>query len=203
VPHETNSRASACHVSAPRVVVACLSLWTVTRFARIDLPLAASRGFTCGGLTRMRRASRDGRTSSRVNGLCPAYQGVKACCRPATQTPGGCAIGGSTPSDAGQSAGFPRQDSKSLVMLLRALKVENHPFPSAQQRRALRMLADAPHGCSVAIMLAHGFTNATLDKLVRDGLATIQPGTMRAGTRRITVVRVSITDAGRQVLTGT
>jgi hypothetical protein len=35
---------------------------------------------------------------------------------------------------------------------------------------------------------AHGFTNALLDQLVRDGLATIQPGTTRAGTRRITVV---------------
>jgi hypothetical protein len=49
-------------------------------------------------------------------------------------------------------------------------------------------------------MLAHGFTNAMLDGLVRDGLATIAPGTMCTGTRRITVVCVAITDVGRQLL---
>ena len=42
---------------------------------------------------------------------------------------------------------------------------------SVQQRRALRLLADAPHGRTVADMLAHGFTNALLDRLARDGLA--------------------------------
>jgi hypothetical protein len=31
-------------------------------------------------------------------------------------------------------------------------------------------------------MLAHGFTNAMLDALVRDGLATIRPGTVRTDT---------------------
>ncbi len=45
-------------------------------------------------------------------------------------------------------------------------------------------------------MLAHGFTNAMLNDLVRDGLATIQPGTVRTGTRRITVVWVTITEVG-------
>jgi hypothetical protein len=63
---------------------------------------------------------------------------------------------------------------------------------SAQQHRALRLPADAQHGRTVADMLAHSFTNATLDALVRDGLATIQPETMRDGK-----VRVAITDAGR------
>ena len=71
---------------------------------------------------------------------------------------------------------------------------------SVQQRRALRLLADAPHGRSVADMLAHGFTNATLDRLARDGLATIQPATMRTGTRRISVVWVAITEAGQRAL---
>jgi hypothetical protein len=38
-----------------------------------------------------------------------------------------------------------------------------------------------------------------LNGLVRDGLATIQPGTMRAGARRVTVVWVAITDvAGKR-----
>ena len=68
------------------------------------------------------------------------------------------------------------------------------------QRRALRLLADAQHGRTVANMLAHGFTNALLDRLARDGLATIQPGTIRTGTRRITVIWVVITEAGQQAL---
>jgi hypothetical protein len=71
-----------------------------------------------------------------------------------------------------------------------------------QQLRALRLLADTPQGRTVAGMLAHGFTNAMLDRLARDGLATIQVETMRAGTRRITVVWMVITDAGQQALVG-
>jgi hypothetical protein len=49
-------------------------------------------------------------------------------------------------------------------------------------------------------MLAHGFTNALLDGLARDGLAAIQPGTIRAGTRRIAVVWVVITETGQRAL---
>jgi hypothetical protein len=36
---------------------------------------------------------------------------------------------------------------------------------SVQQHRALRLLADAPHGRTVADLLAHGFTNGLLDRL--------------------------------------
>jgi hypothetical protein len=71
---------------------------------------------------------------------------------------------------------------------------------SVQRRRALSLLADAPHGRTVADMLAHGFTDAFLDRLAFDGLATIQPGAIRLGTRRITVVWVAITDTGRRTL---
>jgi hypothetical protein len=67
-------------------------------------------------------------------------------------------------------------------------------------RRALDLLADSPHGRTVANMLAHGFTNTMLDGLVRDELAIIEPGTMRTGTRRITVVWVAITEIGREVI---
>jgi hypothetical protein len=72
--------------------------------------------------------------------------------------------------------------------------------PSANQRRALGLLAGCPHGCSVSNMLAHGFTNAMLDGLVRDGQATMAPGTVRTGTRRITIVWIAISDVGREVL---
>ena len=68
------------------------------------------------------------------------------------------------------------------------------------QRRALTLLVGRPHGCTVAKMLAHGFTNAMLDSLERDGLVALQPGTVRTGTRRITVVWVAITDTGRAVV---
>ena len=71
---------------------------------------------------------------------------------------------------------------------------------SVQQHRALRLLADAPHGRTVAHLLAHGFTNALLDRLARDGLATIQPETICTSTRRITVIWVEITEAGQRAL---
>jgi hypothetical protein len=40
---------------------------------------------------------------------------------------------------------------------------------SADQRRAFRLLAGSPHGCTEAILLAHGFTTEMLTVLVRDG----------------------------------
>jgi hypothetical protein len=72
---------------------------------------------------------------------------------------------------------------------------------SVHQCRALKLLVDMPHGRrAVADVLAYGFTNVLLDQLARDGLATIQPGTLRTGTRRITVVWVAIAEAGRRAL---
>jgi hypothetical protein len=56
-----------------------------------------------------------------------------------------------------------------------------------EQRRALRLLAGSPLGATEAIMLAHGFTNAMLDAMVRDGLATADRRAMRAGRQPITV----------------
>jgi hypothetical protein len=46
-------------------------------------------------------------------------------------------------------------------------------------------------------MLAHGITAETIESLVRDGLATAQAETTRAGGR---TKRVKITDAGLQAL---
>jgi hypothetical protein len=71
---------------------------------------------------------------------------------------------------------------------------------SAEQRRALRLLVGSPFGRTEAIMLAHGFKAEVLAGLLRKGLATIQPGTVRAGRRRIEVVWVMITDGGRRAL---
>ena len=52
---------------------------------------------------------------------------------------------------------------------------------STERHRALRLLAGSPLGVTEAIMLAHGFTNAMLDALVWDGLATAEQREMRAG----------------------
>jgi hypothetical protein len=41
--------------------------------------------------------------------------------------------------------------------------------PRSQRHRALEMLAGSPLGVTEAIILAHGFTNAMLDALVREG----------------------------------
>jgi hypothetical protein len=49
-------------------------------------------------------------------------------------------------------------------------------------------------------MLAHGFTNAMLDALVRNGVATAEQQAMKAGRQPITVTWLAITDAGRQAL---
>jgi hypothetical protein len=73
---------------------------------------------------------------------------------------------------------------------------------AAEQNRALRLLAGSPHGCTEAIMLAHGFTAELLVDLVHDGLAMAVPGIMYAGARPIEVTRLRITDLGRQAVTG-
>jgi hypothetical protein len=78
----------------------------------------------------------------------------------------------------------------------RLSKVENPSELGDERQRALRLLADAPHGRALAIMLAHGFPNAMLDKLVSDRLATAQPGTVYFGIRRTTVVWVAISEVG-------
>jgi hypothetical protein len=72
----------------------------------------------------------------------------------------------------------------------------------SDRRRALRLLADAPEGVTEALMLAHGFRVELLVDLCIAGLATAKPEHMRAGRRTVEVVRLKITDAGRQALTG-
>jgi TolB-like protein len=73
---------------------------------------------------------------------------------------------------------------------------------SAEQRRALELLAGSPRGCTKARLLADGFTVDMLTDLVREGLATAQRETMRVGGRQIRVERYRITDDGRRALEG-
>ncbi len=68
------------------------------------------------------------------------------------------------------------------------------------QRRALRRLADVPHGIAETLMIAHGFRRESIDVLVLAGLATVVTDTVKIGEETIKVDLVMITDAGRTAL---
>jgi hypothetical protein len=67
-----------------------------------------------------------------------------------------------------------------------------------EQRRALRLLARHPNGCTEAIMLAHGFTIDMLGELAAGGLLKVEVHNAHAGGRQKFVVWVQITAAGRK-----
>jgi hypothetical protein len=73
---------------------------------------------------------------------------------------------------------------------------------SAEQRRALELLAGTRRGMTQRVLKARGFAIETLTGLVRDGLVTTQSETIRAGGHSIEVVRIMITDAGQKALKG-
>ena len=75
---------------------------------------------------------------------------------------------------------------------------------SREQRRALKMLADAPRGISEEVLVVvHGFSAQMVAGLVRAGLATVVTET-KSAPRGVTikVERIRITDAGRRALEG-
>jgi hypothetical protein len=70
------------------------------------------------------------------------------------------------------------------------------PPPKQQRRRTLELLEASIDGCTEAIMLAHGFKTELLVELVN--AATIDR--MVVGGRRVKVIRMRITAAGRRAL---
>jgi hypothetical protein len=62
------------------------------------------------------------------------------------------------------------------------------------------LLASCRDGCTEAIMIAHGFTIAQVVELVHAGVATATTECVVAGSRKIEVATVRITDAGRRAL---
>ena len=66
------------------------------------------------------------------------------------------------------------------------------------RRRALELLAGSRYGYTKAILRAHGFSIDIMVELVKAGLATTKRERMVADGRG--VVRVRITDAGREAL---
>jgi hypothetical protein len=74
--------------------------------------------------------------------------------------------------------------------------------PKQQRRRALELLEASIDGCTnEAIMLAYGFKTELLVELVNAGLATASIEGTVAGGRRVEVIRMRITAAGRRALT--
>ena len=72
---------------------------------------------------------------------------------------------------------------------------------TVEQRRALKMLADAStRGCAEAVLRAHGFDAATLAELIDAGLVSRMPEHVRAGGRSVDVARLRITPIGRGVV---
>jgi hypothetical protein len=65
----------------------------------------------------------------------------------------------------------------------------------------LELLALSPHGATEALLVhGYGFDSGMVAGLVRAGLATAERKTMKAGVKPIEIVRIRITDAGRQAI---
>src|ERR1700716_1216578 len=73
------------------------------------------------------------------------------------------------------------------------------PIPD-DYRRALGLLADAPDGCTEAIMLAHGIDRELIVELVRDGFTNGHKEVVHSGMRTLRVMRLHITETGHRVL---
>ena len=75
---------------------------------------------------------------------------------------------------------------------------------SREQRRALKMLADAPRGISEEVLVvAHGFSAEMLAGLVLAGLAAVVTETKNVHRGlTIDIERIRITTAGRRAIEG-
>ena len=71
---------------------------------------------------------------------------------------------------------------------------------TGKQRAAFDLLAACPDGCTEAAMKANGFGIGLLATLVRAGLAVATPGVVQAGGRTLGVVRLVITESGREMV---
>jgi hypothetical protein len=74
------------------------------------------------------------------------------------------------------------------------------PPPKQQRRRALELLEASIDGCTEAILLAYAFKTELLVELVNAGLATATIDRMVVSGRRVKVIRMRITAAGRRAL---
>ena len=63
-------------------------------------------------------------------------------------------------------------NAKSHATTIRVVSMKHKTRLDAERIRALAILAENPDGCSLAIMLARGFSLSLLNRLVRAGLAS-------------------------------
>jgi hypothetical protein len=76
------------------------------------------------------------------------------------------------------------------------------PKLSEEQRSALTLLANIPHGIAEDLLaLAHGFDRAMITGLVHEGLATGNREIVASRTT-IEMIRIRISDAGQTALEG-
>jgi hypothetical protein len=69
-----------------------------------------------------------------------------------------------------------------------------------EEKRALQMLAGAPHGCTEGTLRAHGFSVRPLARIVRAGFAVAKLETVKAAGRTLSLPRLTITNTGRRAL---
>jgi hypothetical protein len=67
-----------------------------------------------------------------------------------------------------------------------------------EEKRALQMLAGAPHGCTEETLRAHGFSVSPLARM-RAGFAVAKLETVTGG-RTLSLPRLTITNTGRRAL---
>jgi hypothetical protein len=69
-------------------------------------------------------------------------------------------------------------------------------------RRALKLIAETPRGCSVPTLLAHGYGAEFIAALLKSGVAKTEVKSEIIGGYARQVRRLWITDAGRRLLVG-
>jgi hypothetical protein len=74
-------------------------------------------------------------------------------------------------------------------------------WQDTEEKRPLQLLAGTPHGCTQKTLRAHGFRDGLLSRIVRAGFAVAKPEIVKAGGRALSLLRLTITDAGRRAIT--
>ena len=94
-----------------------------------------------------------------------------------------------------------RAAGRGLIVTVAPMPTRRHyRRPNPDRRRALELLAGSRYGYTKAILRAHGFSFDMMVELIKAGLATTKRERMVADSRQTSVVRVRITEAGRQAL---
>jgi len=77
------------------------------------------------------------------------------------------------------------------------------PRLTSERRRMLKLLARSRHGVDEELLVhSHSFSRPTIVGLIRAGLAAEEREVMKAGGKPIEVVRIKITEAGREAIKG-